>query len=80
MTDIQTNDVDEDDIIDTPEQAASVSNAMSSKVEIIGGPPAGASTLEARDACAWFGERLVLEGVNLTMPKGKVTALIGPSG
>ena len=80
MTDIQTNDVDEDDIIDTPEQAASVSNAMSSKVEIIGGPPVGASTLEARDACAWFGERLVLEGVNLTMPKGKVTALIGPSG
>jgi phosphate transport system ATP-binding protein len=80
MTDIQTNVVDEDDIVDTPEQAASVSNAMSSKVEIIGGPPVGASTLEARDACAWFGERLVLEGVNLTMPKGKVTALIGPSG
>ena len=50
------------------------------KVEIIGGPPAGPATLEAKDACAWFGDRLVLEGVDLVMPKGQVTALIGPSG
>jgi len=50
------------------------------KVEIVGGPPAGPATLEAKDACAWFGDRLVLEGVDLVMPKGQVTALIGPSG
>jgi phosphate transport system ATP-binding protein len=49
-------------------------------IELIGGPPAGAATLQAREASAWFGERLVLEGVNLTMPAGQVTALIGPSG
>jgi ABC-type multidrug transport system ATPase subunit len=49
-------------------------------VRIEGGPPPGAATLEARDACAWFGERLVLEGVDLVMPRGEVTALIGPSG
>jgi len=49
-------------------------------VELIGGPPKGAATLEARDACAWFGDRLVLEGVDLVMPAGNVTALIGPSG
>jgi phosphate transport system ATP-binding protein len=36
--------------------------------------------VEARDACAWFGDRLVLEGVNLSMTSGEVTALIGPSG
>jgi phosphate transport system ATP-binding protein len=47
---------------------------------LIGGPPPGAATLEAKDACAWFGDRLVLEGVDLTMPAGHVTALIGPSG
>jgi len=80
MTDTQTDVENENDIVDTPEQAASVAKAKSARVEIIGGPPAGASTLVARDACAWFGERLVLEGVDLTMPKGKVTALIGPSG
>ncbi|MEO7555363.1 MAG: phosphate ABC transporter ATP-binding protein [Acidimicrobiales bacterium] len=59
-----------------PPVAASVSRPAT----LIGGPPPGAATLEARDACAWFGERLVLEGVDLVMPKGEVTALIGPSG
>jgi len=38
------------------------------------------ATLEARDITAWFGDRMVLDGVSLTMPAGKVTALIGPSG
>jgi len=47
---------------------------------LIGGPPPGAATLEAKDACAWFGDHLVLEGVDLVMPAGEVTSLIGPSG
>jgi phosphate transport system ATP-binding protein len=47
---------------------------------LIGGAPPGAATLEARDACAWFGDHLALEGVFLTMEAGQVTALIGPSG
>jgi phosphate transport system ATP-binding protein len=38
------------------------------------------ATLEAQDACAWFGDHLVLEGVDLVMAGGAVTALIGPSG
>ena len=54
--------------------------ANASRVHLVGGPPPGAATLEAVDACAWFGERLVLEGVHLVMPAGHVTALIGPSG
>ena len=45
-----------------------------------GGPPSGPALLEARGACAWFGSRLVLEDVDLVMPRGQVTALIGPSG
>jgi phosphate transport system ATP-binding protein len=54
--------------------------ADKSRPTLIGGPPPGAATLDARDACAWFGDHLVLEGVNLTMEAGQVTALIGPSG
>src|SRR3954447_7246585 len=49
-------------------------------VELAVGTTAEAATLEARDACAWFGDHLVLEGVDLLMPAGEVTALIGPSG
>jgi phosphate transport system ATP-binding protein len=38
------------------------------------------SHLVASDVSAWFGSRLVLERVSLTMEPGHVTALIGPSG
>jgi phosphate transport system ATP-binding protein len=50
------------------------------EVRLVGGPPPGAATVETQDLCAWFGDHLVLEGVDLTMPAGEVTALIGPSG
>jgi phosphate transport system ATP-binding protein len=43
-------------------------------------PPASLATLEARGITAWFGERMVLEQVSLTMRAGEVTSLIGPSG
>jgi phosphate transport system ATP-binding protein len=39
-----------------------------------------AAELMATGVCAWFGGRLVLEGVTLAMPRSQVTALIGPSG
>jgi phosphate transport system ATP-binding protein len=39
-----------------------------------------ASTLSAEDISVWFGERQVLEKVNLVFPANQVTALIGPSG
>ncbi|MFC9700572.1 phosphate ABC transporter ATP-binding protein [Streptomyces sp. NPDC056943] len=39
-----------------------------------------ASHLDARSLSAWFGTRKVLNRVSLTMPAGRVTALIGPSG
>jgi phosphate transport system ATP-binding protein len=40
----------------------------------------GAGEIVTDDVCAWFGGRLVLEGVSLTMERNRVTALIGPSG
>jgi len=44
------------------------------------GAPAAPATLEARAVSAWFGSHQVLSRVSLTMPAGRVTALIGPSG
>ncbi len=55
-------------------------SVRTSAIELIGGPPPGAATLEARGACAWFGTNYVLDSVDLVMPGGEVTALIGPSG
>ncbi|GAA4468242.1 phosphate ABC transporter ATP-binding protein [Phytohabitans houttuyneae] len=40
----------------------------------------GLASLDARSISAWFGDHKVLDRVSLTMPAGKVTALIGPSG
>jgi len=42
-----------------------------------GGKP---GELYAENVSAWFGSHKVLEGLNLQMPAGHVTALIGPSG
>jgi len=38
------------------------------------------ATIEAREITAWFGDRMVLDRVSLTMQPGAITALIGPSG
>ena len=43
-------------------------------------PSGGPATLDARNVSAWFGDRLVLDRVSLTMQARQVTALIGPSG
>src|SRR5680860_503782 len=51
-----------------------------SRPSLVGGPPAGCASVETRRACAWFGDHLVLENVDLFMAAGEVTALIGPSG
>ena len=39
-----------------------------------------ASSLSAENISVWFGERQVLQDVNLLFPANQVTALIGPSG
>src|SRR5262249_53963363 len=66
----------------TPPAMPVAGSAAPARKEVVltGGPPPGPCALQAVGACAWFGDRLVLEDVNLLMPSGEVTALIGPSG
>ncbi|KUG06378.1 ABC transporter ATP-binding protein [Solirubrum puertoriconensis] len=42
--------------------------------------PAFTSEVEFREVAFSYGERTVLESINLTVPKGKTVALVGPSG
>jgi phosphate transport system ATP-binding protein len=44
------------------------------------GPLPELAELDARQVSAWFGDRLVLDRVSLTMHAGSITSLIGPSG
>jgi len=48
--------------------------------DTLAAPPVTGGTIDARAVSAWFGEHKVLDRVSLTMPAGRVTALIGPSG
>ncbi|AYA38357.1 ABC transporter ATP-binding protein [Hymenobacter oligotrophus] len=42
--------------------------------------PSFQQEVEFRDVAFSYGERTVLENINLTVPKGKTVALVGPSG
>jgi phosphate transport system ATP-binding protein len=88
MTDIQGSSTGssaptaDDELIDLAEELA-VADDMAHADRpppLTGGPPPGAAALETTNVCAWFGDHLVLEGVDLHMAAGEVTALIGPSG
>jgi phosphate transport system ATP-binding protein len=57
--------------------AAGAGSASPASAQI---PGQGAAALVAHGVHAWFSGRLVLEGVDLTMERSSVTALIGPSG
>lgn len=59
---------------------ASASAALGGLAGSVPATLATPSTLEARAVSAWFGTHKVLDRVSLTMPAGRVTALIGPSG
>ncbi|MDF2491543.1 MAG: phosphate transporter ATP-binding protein [Microbacterium sp.] len=65
-----------------PGAPAPVAVSTSAAGPILGGDPSTAtpSVLDARLISAWFGDHQVLQDVSLTMPAGRVTALIGPSG
>jgi phosphate transport system ATP-binding protein len=48
--------------------------------DVAGGTATVVPTLEARQVGAWFGDRQILEGIDLAMAPKQVTAIIGPSG
>jgi phosphate transport system ATP-binding protein len=53
---------------------------LTSMSELSSAAAGSVAVLDARDISAWFGTHQVLDRVSLSMPAGKVTALIGPSG
>jgi phosphate transport system ATP-binding protein len=55
-------------------------NAPTAQIPVVAQRVARPARLETYGVCAWFGGRLVLESVSLTMERSQVTALIGPSG
>ena len=65
MTSIETN--------------SSTTTTGSSDISLLD-PGHKAAGLTAANVACWFGAKKVLEGVNLDMAPGQVTALIGPSG
>jgi phosphate transport system ATP-binding protein len=77
MTDTATT-VDEFDSWFAPGTAPGAVIGTDTPTELI--PTLTPATLDARDVSAWFGDHKVLDRVSLTMPAGRVTALIGPSG
>jgi iron complex transport system ATP-binding protein len=42
--------------------------------------PAGLSPLEARELVVAHGERVIIDGLELQLPRGRVTAIVGPNG
>jgi phosphate transport system ATP-binding protein len=47
---------------------------------VVVGTEPGQATMEARDLSLGFGSATVLGGLNLAIPRGAITALIGPTG
>ncbi len=43
-------------------------------------PPVLQSSISLKDVSFRYGENVVLDGIDLTIPKGKFTAVVGPSG
>jgi phosphate transport system ATP-binding protein len=72
---LTVTDRSDDDVVAV--QPGGVAGGAGTVMLSAAGPLAG---LDAREVTAWFGDRMVVEGVSLRMGAGEVTALIGPSG
>ncbi len=44
------------------------------------GPRLGDLVVEARDLCKGYGDQLLIEGLNFTLPRGGIVGVIGPNG
>ena len=71
------------DVIDRPSERGSATNGSAAENPAPVSDPAGrgpARRMDVVDLNAGFGERTIIEGINLKVEPNSVTALIGPSG
>jgi ATP-binding cassette ChvD family protein len=50
------------------------------EIQIPAGPRLGSVVIEARDLRKGFGDRVLIDGLSFTMPRGGIVGIIGPNG
>jgi ATP-binding cassette ChvD family protein len=50
------------------------------EIQIPAGPRLGSVVIEAKDLKKGFGDRVLIEGLSFTMPRGGIVGIIGPNG
>jgi ATP-binding cassette ChvD family protein len=50
------------------------------EIQIPAGPRLGSVVIDARDLKKGFGDRVLIEGLSFTMPRGGIVGIIGPNG
>ena len=50
------------------------------EIQIPAGPRLGSVVIEARDLKKGFGDRVLIDGLSFTMPRGGIVGIIGPNG
>jgi len=79
-TETETMQDDRDIAVSTESRLEAIANGAAVESDIHAEVLAEESVLEIKDFNLWYGTKQALYDINMTIPRGKVTALIGPSG